>query len=385
MPVQLTYPGVYIEEIPSGVRTITGVATSVAAFVDFFRRGPLNKAVQIFNFGDFERVFGGLDKQSEASYAIQQFFLNGGTEAWVVRALSGGFANAAVVINDKITAGALALQVAASSPGAWGNTLRLRADSLTPQSGEFNLLILEYPPGGTVPLRQEVFRNLSMDATKPNFVTKVVNDPNTGSKLVQVELAGTNAPLPTGTLSDSIGSDTLTLTGATPTVKVTLDGQSPNVQLSPVALLPNQPLAKIAALLEAAIRTALPSRPAFAGATVTVVGQQFYVQAGAGFPTEQVVFDNATGDTTAQEMKLRAVDGASFNVQEYTLGRVAAIAGTAQVGGTQGADGTAPDATALIGNLVNKTGIYALEEVDLFNLLCLPRTAQVSGTLPDLT
>jgi len=32
MPVQLSYPGVYIEELPSGVRTITGVATSVAAF-----------------------------------------------------------------------------------------------------------------------------------------------------------------------------------------------------------------------------------------------------------------------------------------------------------------------------------------------------------------
>src|SRR6266511_3991370 len=85
MPVAPTYPGVYIEEIPSGVRTITGVATSVAAFVDFFKRGPMNKAVQIFNMADFQREFGGLDTRSEASYAIQQFFLNGGTEAYVVR------------------------------------------------------------------------------------------------------------------------------------------------------------------------------------------------------------------------------------------------------------------------------------------------------------
>ena len=39
MPVNVSYPGVYIEEIPSGVHTITGVATSIAAFIDAFARG----------------------------------------------------------------------------------------------------------------------------------------------------------------------------------------------------------------------------------------------------------------------------------------------------------------------------------------------------------
>jgi len=78
MPVTPTYPGVYIQEIPSGVRTITGVATSITAFIGFFRRGPMNRAVQIFSFADFEREFGGLDRRSEASFAIQQYYLNGG-------------------------------------------------------------------------------------------------------------------------------------------------------------------------------------------------------------------------------------------------------------------------------------------------------------------
>ena len=81
----MTYPGVYVEEIPSGVRTIAGVSTSDTAFVDFFRRGPLNQAQRITSFGDFERVFGGLDTRSDASYAIQQYYRNGGTVAWVVR------------------------------------------------------------------------------------------------------------------------------------------------------------------------------------------------------------------------------------------------------------------------------------------------------------
>ena len=81
MPVQTTYPGVYIEEVPSGVRTIAGVSTSVTAFVGFLKRGPLNRAVRVSSFGDVGRVFGGLDADSEVSYALQQFFLNGGSEA----------------------------------------------------------------------------------------------------------------------------------------------------------------------------------------------------------------------------------------------------------------------------------------------------------------
>jgi hypothetical protein len=66
MPVTLSFPGVYIEEIPSGVRAITGVATSVAAFLGFFKRGRMNTAAQIFSVADFEREFGGLDKRSGA-------------------------------------------------------------------------------------------------------------------------------------------------------------------------------------------------------------------------------------------------------------------------------------------------------------------------------
>lgn len=64
---------------------IAAVSTSVAAFVDRFPRGPRDQAVQVKSFADFERDFGGLDIACEASYAVQQFFLNGGAEAWVVR------------------------------------------------------------------------------------------------------------------------------------------------------------------------------------------------------------------------------------------------------------------------------------------------------------
>ncbi|MFZ1768145.1 MAG: phage tail sheath family protein, partial [Caldilinea sp.] len=73
MPVTLSYPGVYIEEVPSGVRTIAGVATSITAFVGRALRGPVNQAVRVQSFAEFERIFGGLSATSGMSYAVQHF------------------------------------------------------------------------------------------------------------------------------------------------------------------------------------------------------------------------------------------------------------------------------------------------------------------------
>src|SRR5690349_1283325 len=94
MPVQVSYPGVYVQENPSGARTVTGVSTASTAFVDYFPRGPMSdattaNAVQVTNWRDFERIFGGLNRNSEASYAIYQYFNNGGSTAWVVRSGDG--------------------------------------------------------------------------------------------------------------------------------------------------------------------------------------------------------------------------------------------------------------------------------------------------------
>lgn len=85
MPIKPTHPGVYIEEVPSGVRTITGVATAITAFVGRAVRGPVDRPVRIQSFADYDRSFGGLSLDSPMSYAVQHFFLNGGTDAVVVR------------------------------------------------------------------------------------------------------------------------------------------------------------------------------------------------------------------------------------------------------------------------------------------------------------
>jgi phage tail sheath protein FI len=95
MPVTPTYPGVYIEEIPSGVRTITGVATSITAFIGRALRGPVNEAVTINSYGDFERIFGGLWVDSTLGFAVRDFYLNGGQQAIIVRLFKPTFADEA--------------------------------------------------------------------------------------------------------------------------------------------------------------------------------------------------------------------------------------------------------------------------------------------------
>jgi phage tail sheath protein FI len=85
--VNFTYPGVYIEEIPSGIVTITGVATSITAFVGRTPMGPVapDEPIHCYSFADFERYFGGRTDGYPLTYAVEDFFQNGGSDAVVVR------------------------------------------------------------------------------------------------------------------------------------------------------------------------------------------------------------------------------------------------------------------------------------------------------------
>jgi len=93
MPASLTYPGVYIEEIASSVRTIVGAATSITAFIGCAARGPVNEPVTINNFGDFERIFGGMWQKSTMSYAVRDFYINGASQAIIIRLFRPSFEN----------------------------------------------------------------------------------------------------------------------------------------------------------------------------------------------------------------------------------------------------------------------------------------------------
>jgi len=99
MPVATTYPGVYIEEIPSGVHTITGVATSIAAFLGQAKEGPVNRAIRILSYADFQRTFGPPHPDSELDTAVRLFFQNGGTDCYVVRLVKKGTGNKASAVS----------------------------------------------------------------------------------------------------------------------------------------------------------------------------------------------------------------------------------------------------------------------------------------------
>ena len=91
MPVNPTYPGIYIEELPSSTHTITAAPTSIAVFIGYthpYKTLVFGEAVRIFSFTDYERNFGGLYSSgrldNNVAYAVQQFFLNGGSDAYVI-------------------------------------------------------------------------------------------------------------------------------------------------------------------------------------------------------------------------------------------------------------------------------------------------------------
>lgn len=391
MPTTPTYPGVYIEEVPSGVRTISGVATSIAAFVDFFARGPMNRAVQIFNMGDFEREFGGLDTRSEASYGISQFFLNGGGEAWVVRAASSTAQNplqkATAVLRDGVGTGAgvnPALTISAASEGNWGNALRARVDA-GPNS-TFDLILTEYVTEGGVerPARTEAHRGLSMSASSLRDVERVVNEASNLVTVMRGTAANVGPPLQNGTLSEAFTGDvSFTGTATTRSLNVTIGTTTARAEFERPAGVTSVPLPVAARMLEGAIRTSRPADPAFAGATVGVAGgDRLRVLAGPGAPPDARVTFGAATDTPADnnthsDLELSGANVAA-NVQEYALGSPA-VDNTAQATGTAGGDGLPPNAQALIGSENLKTGIHALEDVDLFNLLCIPRAALDGG------
>ncbi|HEY9604355.1 MAG TPA: phage tail sheath subtilisin-like domain-containing protein [Allocoleopsis sp.] len=191
MPIKPTYPGVYIEEIPSGVRTITGVATSITAFIGRASRGPVNEPITINNYGDFERIFGGLWLQSNLGYTVQDFFDNGGSQAIIVRLVhhpkEGGDTDKHGATKATLDANGLSLE--AASEGSWGNALRVRIDhDVYPDADDaanlFNLTVFDE---GTNQL--EGFRNVSVKMDHPRRIDKVLLNE---SNLLRVRL-----PLPT--------------------------------------------------------------------------------------------------------------------------------------------------------------------------------------------
>ncbi len=183
MPVKPTYPGVYIEEIPSGVRTITGVSTSIALFVGRVRQGPFEKPTLCLSFPDYERNFGDDTTVSQMTEQVRLFFENGGTQCYVTRIANGASqASVGLRAEDGVTG---VLVVTAKNPGLIGETIRLAVTYNGPQpESTFNLEVFRWQATATgqlVKADPELWSNLSMN---PNSSRYAVDFLEQNSKLV---------------------------------------------------------------------------------------------------------------------------------------------------------------------------------------------------------
>lgn len=215
MPVTPTYPGVYIQEVPSGVRTITSVATSIAAFLGRTTKGPINKAVRVLSLSDFERQFGEPYARSSLAASVQQFFNNGGTDCYVVR-LANDPDFASVTLRSMASEDVLAVK--AKAEGLWANTVRMEIDYNTLNPDEtFNMTVIQEEGGNVV--RTEKFTNLSMDTSSARYAPSFVSQ---SSELITLELSVAASTYNTGTFAGtSYGRRPLGTSGGD--VKSTLD------------------------------------------------------------------------------------------------------------------------------------------------------------------
>lgn len=187
MPVQTSYPGVYVQEVPSGVRTIAAVSTSTAMFIGRARMGPLNEPVQCLNYSDFVREFSDQYAGSDLARAVKLFFLNGGTQCYVMRIAQNAVASA-VTLKYSSADGAEALRITAKSAGVIGDTTRLRVTYGGNQpEATFNLEVFRWETdsaGQAVKADMENWQGLSMDPLHSRYAPTYISQ---NSKLVDAE------------------------------------------------------------------------------------------------------------------------------------------------------------------------------------------------------
>jgi len=162
-----TYPGVYIEEVSSGQHTISGVATSIAAFVGWSNQGSVTEAVMVESWSQYQALYGGMIPGQPLGYAVYQFFLNGGSQAYIVRLVGTDAVSAAASIGG--------LEIFAANPGAWANDVQVTISNVQGSlpNTTFNLQVTSLI--GTKTQLLESYTNLSVNSSSPNYALTVIN------------------------------------------------------------------------------------------------------------------------------------------------------------------------------------------------------------------
>lgn len=206
------HPGVYIEHVPSGLLAIEAASTSVAAFVGPVRRGPVGAPVFVTSASLFAQQFGALiggsggirdegDDVDKFGHAVNAFFANGGTKAYIVRVAESGPGNtnpltAATAVMANPEAPAKGFLLTAKSPGAWANAMmaRLRTTDATAAPAVpdtelgYTLQLGVFVDGSFQVL--EAFPGLQMAATDAQSIENVVTSRSTLASIEAFDVPG---------------------------------------------------------------------------------------------------------------------------------------------------------------------------------------------------
>lgn len=390
----VSYPGVYVEEIASGIRPIESASTSTAAFVGLSEMGPDDDALRVTSWTEFQKYYGTFINGGYLAHSVFQFFNNGGRQCYIVRITRSDAAAASVTVQNRAAAPVNGLIFSAKNKGAWGNYLYLQIEDGSNDSGNtFKISIRKQTEVDLVPedflnvAPLEVHDGLSMD---PNSAGYVVDALSQNSNLITVQVHAANTSLQRGFHRGGA----LPALPASPNLsfQINLDGDGFQGVTLPAGLL-NQ--TAVAAAIQTAV-TALTrlktstDTAAFTGFTCSVVNpgsltnEHLLLTSGTTSAASSVRVQNASSNNAAVSLKLGAGNGGysengladrrPANASAIQVGDAAVAAQVTAV--TLGTDGS-----AALTELSYSAGFTHLNNKTDFSLLAVPGIG--SGTMVD--
>jgi len=299
--METLHPGVYIQEISSGVRPIEGVSTSTTAFLGKAEKGPLDSAHMVTSFTEFQAVYGGFINDSFLAHSALQFFNNGGKRLYVVR-VANNAVTADVSLNDRKSAPTKTITIAAISAGKWGNDLDVDiANGSRDSANEFRVVV------GSRGLALETFDDLSIDPDAPNFAENVVG---AKSQLIRVTVdRDNNSTAPGTSVSGATPATSLPADKRNLTINIDNDGAR-TINLTGAA----GTIAQIGDAIQAAVRALTPLRSstpttAYSNFSVSTTGNIYTLTSGSTGKRSSVAVSNAPSENAATLLKLGGANG----------------------------------------------------------------------------
>lgn len=355
MPAALTYPGVYVEELPSSVHTITGVATSIAAFIGWAPQGPVDRAVLVESWPDFQSQFGGLYSGSYLGYAVNAFFANGGSQAYIIRLVDP------TVVAASVPNAIGSATLYASSPGTWGNNLEVQIVPQTGSTTNFTLNVIDASSGNVL----ESWANLSVTPSDSRYAVTVIDTDSQYVTFIDATNPMATINLPSLVSGSTIPAPTLTSVTAVATPAGSLPPSTPYFY-TVTAIYPegeseqsNEMSQSTTASTKLTLELAFTANP-FNGNAPT----GFRILRGDAAGAENAYFMVSGDSTTFDDVGATPTTGTAQPATNVPL-----LLGN----GSDGAGVLAPDTTAFETALLNNpSGVYLLDRVPIFNLLCVP-------------